>query len=75
METREVKLLDPVISNMSQGKAIINTASPAWEIKFPNHISAKFLFLIIDANMNGKIKLKLHENDAHYYLLVFFNDL
>jgi len=25
--------------------------------------------------MNGKIKLKLHGNDAHYYLLVFFNDL
>tara|TARA_B100000678_G_scaffold274721_1_gene266029 strand:- start:404 stop:631 length:228 start_codon:yes stop_codon:yes gene_type:complete len=75
METREVKLLDPVISNMSQGRAIINTASPAWEIKCPNHINAKFLFLIIDADMNGKIKLKLHGNDAHYYLLVFFNDL
>jgi len=25
--------------------------------------------------MKGKIKLKLHDNDAHYYLLVFFNDL
>jgi hypothetical protein len=54
METRAVKLLDPVISSMSQGRAIINTASPAWEIKCPNHIKVKFLFFIIEADMKGK---------------------